>query len=143
MARKRYGLNMMEVLSLIAMVVIPELSTASTDVRPEQLRGAHRRLQQAINTYAAEHDGVWPDGRVVEQLTFATNRRGTVGPSDQAGPVWPCGPYLERIPSNPYVNFRLAGRIKIAPAERGGGNAGWYYDPSSGAVWPDVAAGGR
>jgi type II secretory pathway pseudopilin PulG len=145
MAGKRYGLNMMELLALlaivalVAMVVVPELSTASSDVRIGELRGAHRRVQNAINEYAVDHDGVWPDERIAEQLTSPTSVGGAVGPAGGDRQLWPCGPYLDRIPGNPYVNSRLAGRIKLAPAERGGGNAGWYYDPASGTIRPDLA----
>ena len=144
MYRVRKALTLIEVLIIIvimlilARIVVPKLSQASIDTREETLRSGLRTLRAQISRYRDDHNGCCPDGdRFVLQLTMRTNKAGQVMPPGGNIEDYPCGPYLQQVPENPFVNRRLARRVEVGFAAGGGGNTGWYYNARNGALYPD------
>ena len=144
MYRVRKALTLIEVLIIIvimlilARIVVPKLSQASIDTREKTLRTGLETLREQISRYRDDHDGCNPDGdRFVLQLTMRTNRAGRVMPPGGNIEDYPYGPYLQQMPENPFVNHRLTRRVEVGPAAGGNGNAGWYYNSRSGALYPD------
>ena len=125
------------IFAILRSVVVPVLTQAA-DSRDSTLRVELQRLQGAIDSYRQEHRGRWPRGdNITAQLTMRTNELGEVLVEPQASGPRALGPYIQRIPRNPYVNRRVADRIEAGVGEPGGGNVGWYYNETTGVISPD------
>ena len=51
---------------------------------------------------------------------------------------YPCGPYLQVIPTNPCADVRYADRVDISTSAPGGSEAGWHYNPRTGYFASDA-----
>ncbi len=126
------------IFAILRSVVVPVFSQAADSARDTTLRVELQRLQGAVNLYRRQHAGQLPHrDRFIAQLTMRTDKLGRVACDVSAGDAHLLGPYIERIPRNPYVNRRVADRVEIGLAGPGGGNAGWYFNEKTGVVSPD------
>lgn len=78
-------------------------------------------LRSQIELYRIQHLDQPPAS--LEQLLKKTSSAGTV--ADKG----PCGPYLDRMPANPFNHSTMT-----ATPEAAGAETGWSYDPASGTV---------
>lgn len=117
------------VIALLAVTAIPRLSRGTKGAANSALAGSLAALRDAIDRYAAEHGGKFPQLADVEkQLTRYTNSVGATKPKKDATYIW--GPYLRRIPPLPVgVN---KGKTGIRQVDEG--DAGWIYDPTTGTI---------
>lgn len=130
------------ILSILSSIVIPELSQATVDFREATLQMALKQLRDQTNLYRKEHGGRFPEvGKFVAQLTMRSNQAGQIMPPNGKADDYPLGPYLKRIPKNPYVNKRVADRVEIGPGRGGDRSAGWYFNEETGEIWPNHEAG--
>ncbi len=92
------------------------------------------RIKQAVELYAAEHDGVYPDANIADQLTQYTDITGTtIKPAKDSANKVVYGPYLSEMPpimvgankedNQMYVAMN-AGDAPPASAATGG----WWYN---------------
>lgn len=140
------GMSFLELLILIAIVgilsviVVPELTEASLDVRQATVHAELENLRAKLCVYRKQHDGVYPSGEnFVAQMTQRTDRAGRVMPVGANPKDYPNGPYLRGIPANPCAHVRVASCVEIGTSEPGGGNAGWHYNPETGHFTADTA----
>ncbi len=125
------------IFSILSSIVIPELSHANSDFRDETLQSGLQQLRDQTVLYRQEHGGRLPQADTfVAQLTMRSNEAGKVMPPTAKAEDYPLGPYLERIPRNPYVNKRFSDRVEAGPGYGGDHNAGWYYNEETGEIWP-------
>jgi type II secretory pathway pseudopilin PulG len=115
-------------IAIVAAIAVPRMSGAATAAGFAAARANLRILQNAIDTYAAEHNELTPahdpDGSVSTDADAFIKR--LVAFSDDVGnPGSIYGPYLLRLPRNP-ANKLDTVRIDGAPA--GAGLAGWRFD---------------
>jgi hypothetical protein len=106
-------------------------------------------MRNAIDRYAAEHQGVFPGALTdnhggaastelsfTNQLTHFSNVQGHA--SDAPGAGFPLGPYLRRVPPVPVGPN--AGETTVAidatnsPPLVTGDTEGWVYNPSTGEI---------
>ena len=113
------------ILGILAAVVIPKFSVAEDDARDTAVRRELQQVRSQLQLYRVHHGGAYPTD-IKAQLTTATNSDGTAGGS--------LGPYLQKFPSNPFVP---AAADTVDTDAKGGGNAGWYYDASTGEFTAD------
>lgn len=139
----RKGLTLLEMLLLLTIlavfssVVVPEMTSASTDVRDSQLIAELRTVRNLLSQYRRDH-GNWPGGeQFVAQMTLRTNRQGEVLRLGQPHERYPFGPYLHSVPANPYVPRSVAAKVQVGTDAPGGGEAGWHYNPKTGHFCPD------
>src|SRR5688572_30331198 len=92
------------VLALVATVVGPRMSRAAAGPSPhlqdDLLAGRLRMLRVAIDEYAADHGGRFPEGdpdAVLHQLTGYSDRLGHTSPT--RNPRHRLGPYLREMPA--------------------------------------------
>ena len=109
------------ILGILAAIVIPQFTNASTSARVASLQGQVQTLRSQIQLFKLQHNDVLPDlvTNQWNQLMSKTNVSGAVDTT--ATGVY--GPYLESIPTNPLNSFST---VAAAP----GASVGWVYSTS-------------
>jgi len=117
------------IIAILAAMGIPRLSRGTKGAADAALAGSLRTLRDAIDHYAAEHGGSFPElNQFAQQLTRYTNRDGQPRTKKDATHIW--GPYLRDIPPLP-VGARK-GKTGVKDADDG--SAGWIYDQVTGTI---------
>ena len=117
------------VLGILAFVVVPQFSEASSNTKQSRLRSGLGIVRQKLELYKIEHEGRYPpadsEQEFIAQLTQKTSRAGEVVKNEGEKDLF--GPYLQNIPVNPYTNGK---RVKCG-GTADSGKADWSYDPQS------------
>jgi general secretion pathway protein G len=119
------------ILGILAAIVIPQFTEASTDARQSALASDLQTVRSQIELYKVQHldrtpdlkeDGTADTGNFIARLTGKTDQSGKI---NTAGAL---GPYLQKMPSNGFVSANgdlvTFGTTDPAP---GSGN-GWYWN---------------
>ena len=119
------------ILGILAAIVIPQFTEASTEARESSLRTDLQTLRSMIELYAVQHNDVNPTlAGFVNQMTLQSDINGTVPP---AAGMTALGPYIQQIPTNPFNTLATLDGTGTA----GDGVAGWEYDESNGDIHAD------
>jgi type II secretory pathway pseudopilin PulG len=128
------------ILGVVAVIVGPRMSRGAS-VSPRQndqiLVGHLRLLREALDAYAADHAGHYPNGdpaRIAEQLTQYTDRAGEPAPTRSAS--HPFGPYLREIPALPVGGRSRTATIALVETAP----AAWLYNPATGRIRANTTA---
>ena len=99
------------ILGILAAIVIPQFTNASTDARKSSTVSQLQTLRSAIELFKVQHNDIAPDlaGNQWAQLLSKTNVAGAV--DNTATGIY--GPYLESTPKNPLNGLSA---VAIAPA---------------------------
>jgi len=108
MARKAFTLVelliVVIILGILAAVVIPQFSDASSDAQMSSLTTNLATIRGQIELYKLQHNGNYPTAaKFVDQMTKKTNADGTTTGTPTLGP------YLQTIPKNPFTNGNVIG----------------------------------
>lgn len=122
------------ILGILAAIVVPQFTEASDDARLSALTTDLSTVRSQLQMYRVHHNGKFPTN-ITQQLTNRTNALGQVMPAGANKALYPYGPYLVEFPSNPYVLGDASNTVDTTAA--GGGNAGWYYNSTTGHFSPD------
>lgn len=143
--KERQAFTLIEVLivvvimAILAAVIIPQFASSTTDAKRSALEFNMHTLRSQIELYRIQH-GNYPIiiNEDLPQLYNATNLAGEIG---TPGPAYPYGPYLtNKLPVNPYNNSSKVVAVStpgVKPTGVVSGGAGWQYDQSTGAIWPN------
>lgn len=126
---KRRGFTLVEllivviILGILAAVVIPQFSDASTDAKVSSLTTNLATVRGQLELYRMQHNGAYPAAMpdFVLQMTAKTNADGTPGGT--------LGPYLQRIPNNPFTIGATPNEVSAGAAAS---NKAWFYNPATG-----------
>ena len=122
------------ILGVVAAVAIPRLGRGSQGSVEAALARDVQVMQKAIDLYAADHNGAFPDpAMIADQLTLYTDPAGSM--SNKKIAPYAFGPYLRKVPAVPSGPNKGSSNISTAP----GIGVGWIYDPSQGAITPNNA----
>jgi len=129
MKKTRKGFTLVEILivvvilGILAAIVIPQFSQASTDSKVSSLQSNLQTIRSQIALYKIQHNDVIPvDGAAL--ITALTTKTDVNGDPWTAGAGF--GPYLQvGVPGNPFV-----GNV---PATIGatGASTDWIYEPDT------------
>jgi len=116
------------ILGILAAIVIPQFTNASTDARKSNMASQDQTCKSQISLYMLQHGDTPPTlANLFTDLTSVTDQNGNL--SGSAGFVAPgYGPYLQAVPINPLTNSSTVVAAGTAPAT----TTGWYYDASTG-----------
>ena len=139
----RRGFTLIEVLIVTSVmlilsgVAITSVGENLEDVKQKAAEHDAATLQRAIEVYRAEHQGLVPmlALRRLPQLLMPTNRRGKIGPNDDAHPF---GPYIagSHLSVNPLTGSnRVTATVDFPPTTFFGG--GWLYHEGTGQITYD------
>lgn len=126
------------ILGILAAIVIPQFTDASTSAKQSSLDSNIQTLMSQFELYKVQHNDIypWSDGAggvaaagVIEGLLIAkTNAAGTTDVAD--GPL-NFGPYFQKVPANP---FCANATPVFAAAGAADGTVDWVIDVATGAL---------
>jgi prepilin-type N-terminal cleavage/methylation domain-containing protein len=117
------------ILAVLAAIGIPRLSRGSGGASDAALEADTETLQKAIDLYAAEHHGQYPDtDSIADQLTQYTDMMGRALAANDSTHIY--GPYLRTIPPLPVGRRKGSNKIAAADAE----DVGWIYTQITGEI---------
>ncbi len=112
------------ILGILAAIVIPQFSNASTETRLASVQVNLKTIRTQLQLYGAQHKGVFPQlATITDELTLASNADRTTAAVNTPG--FPFGPYMAQLPSNP---FTLTSTVSAGAV----GTSAWYYDQATG-----------
>jgi len=136
------------ILGILAALTLPAMQGHTARARSAAAKDNLRVLRDVIQVYTIQHDGkapgymgtsLVPGPFVRNQLLAYTSDIGTVSTTRSA--AYPHGPYLKKIPENPYNNRDtiqvIADGQSFPPVATG--TYGWLYKPSTQQIrldWP-------
>ncbi len=132
------------ILGILAAVVLPTFQGQTTIARESAAKDSLRTMRTQIEFYKMEHDGVPPgytDGNPVGELFLkyqfigTTTVNGAVNPSTVPSAPYVHGPYIRKLPENPYNNLSNIAYVAEGTAFSAavdGTSSGWLYKKETG-----------
>ena len=147
--QKNQGFSLVElvivvvIVGLLAAIAIPRFSRGAAAAGDSALAGDLAVLRNAIEMYAAEHGGDFPEqANFVGQLTTFTDLSGT--PSATETPTAIYGPYLFKVPDlkvgTNVGSSDVADQSGTPTTANTTAGVGWLYDEDTGQIWANDAA---
>jgi general secretion pathway protein G len=135
---KKSGFTLVEllivisVLGILAAIIVPMYTNASQKTRDSAVKTDLQKVRTQIEVYRSQHNDQLPaftgesSTDFERRMTSKTDRDGFAG-SDY-------GPYLNKIPKNPYNGINT---VRIDGAAAGANTDGWRFDTFSGIFQAD------
>jgi prepilin-type N-terminal cleavage/methylation domain-containing protein len=129
------------IIGILAAIAIPRLSRGAAGATESALASNLTILRNAIDLYAAEHDGKFPTlAQYRDQLTRYSDVGGTQFTDTKTDPCR-FGPYLRKLPPlplGPTQNRDSDLFVDGATGTPGAVAGGWFYNPSNGTIRANV-----
>ena len=143
--RKNQGFTLVEILivvvilGILAAIVIPQFSDASTQSKISSAKSSLQTLRSQISLYKIQHNDAAPTLAGLQldvsapgtgQMTGETEPLATGAAGDDSGNE--VGPYLQSVPTNPFTSSNTV-------SDTDGATVGWVYTAATG----DIRIGGQ
>jgi general secretion pathway protein G len=135
--RKNKGFTLVEILivvvilGILAAIVIPQFSDASTQSKLSSCQSTLQSLRSQIQLYKIQHNDQPPSAGTLVEATWVGQMTGTTDASgDVAGTDY--GPYIQQVPINPWNDSQTLGAADVS-------GVGWVYDAVTGNIYVGVA----
>ncbi len=134
--KARSGFTLVEILivviilGILAAIVIPQFSDASSQAKESSCRSVLQTVRSQIQLYKVQHNDALPGAG---GATFAEAMIGYTDTDGDVGDVNDYGPYLDKLPTNPYDNSTTVTEGTGTP----GSGSGWYFNTSTGKFSAD------
>jgi general secretion pathway protein G len=132
MKSKRSGFTLVEILivvvilGILAAIVIPQFTEASTEAKLSSLCTDLQTLRSQIELYKIQHNDTPPTfANFTAQMTAQTDITGAAGTD--------YGPYMQKIPINQFNNKTALDNTGTVGDDVGG----WEYDQATGSINAD------
>jgi len=101
------------ILGILAAIVIPQFTDASTSARESSMCSDLQMMRSQIELYKVQHldsmAGIIDGASFISHMTTWTDRDGNILAAAQAGVS--CGPYMQKVPVNPFDSVYAADGI--------------------------------
>lgn len=114
------------IIGVLAAIAIPRLSRGAAGAADSALQGNLKVLRTAIDLYASEHGGAFPN--VDDPTTLLTSKTSDTGSTTTGDLIY--GPYLRAVPSLPVGAKK--GQVGIGASD--GATIGWIYIKADGTI---------
>jgi general secretion pathway protein G len=127
------------ILGILAAIVVPQFTQASTEAKTNSLASNLQSIRSQIELYKVQHNDTAPalltfTEKMTETSTIAGVASGSKERDAAAGEIY--GPYLERVPQNPFNNF---GDLKAAADPPVADDlTGWLYNETTGEIFANT-----
>jgi len=134
--KARSGFTLVEILivviilGILAAIVIPQFTNASTQARENSLKSNLQTMRSQIELYKVQHSDALPEPEDTgswDTMTLKTTIDGTVIATGDYGP------YLQQVPANPFNDKATVGK----DATPGSSSYGWMFNTTTGAIYAD------
>jgi general secretion pathway protein G len=118
------------ILGILAAIVIPQFTDASTQAKESALASDIQMMRSQLELYKIQHNDNLPD--CTSQATFEAD---ILEQTDQYGaPGTDFGPYMGKIPSNPFVSGTTTDDITFVDSGTvpSDGTTGWWMRSDTG-----------
>ena len=125
------------ILGILAAIVIPQFTEASTEAREASLVSDLQTMRSQIELYKIQHKDDLPGqgtggATFVECMTKYTYVAGGLAvPQEPGNNVY--GPYLQKIPTNPFNDEDSITEAATDTSPVVAGDAGWFFNTTTGA----------
>ena len=120
------------ILGILAAIIIPQFTQASTEARLTSLMSDLQTLRSQIELYKVQHNDTPPAaGTFADQMVYCSDIAGAVASpaSKQRDATHQFGPYLERVPENPFNGLDTLGAAGTTD-----NSVGWGYNATTGEI---------
>jgi prepilin-type N-terminal cleavage/methylation domain-containing protein len=120
------------ILGILAMAVVPHVTSAAQVARENTLKDELRYLRTQITVYKAQHNNRAPgsNGDFITQMTQYTNELGDTSAVRDA--THRLGPYFKKVPTNPLTateSVKISAAADLSTAIDG--TSAWIYNPAT------------
>ena len=127
------------ILGILAAIVVPQFTQASTEAKTNSLCSNLQSIRSQIELYKVQHNDTAPalapfEAPMTETTTIAGVASGSKVRNPAAGEIY--GPYLERVPENPFNNFATLAAAADPPVPTDA--TGWLYNAATGEIFADT-----
>ena len=131
------------ILGILAAIVIPQFSNASTSAKTSAVTSTAQSLRQQVALYKLQHNDNLPSAATFwTKMTTATDSSAApfTGAVGQDGPF---GPYMQSIPANSLNNSTVVLDSTVTFPGNAASTCGWVYDftGGTGRIWGTDALG--
>ena len=128
---------MVVILGILAAIVIPQFSQASTETRESSLASNLHIVRSQIELYKIEHLAEALPGDLGTAADFIADLEGTTGPTGLNANA-DYGPYMRQVPRNPFSTADdTTNLVRIDGAAAGAGTDHWRFDSTTGDFQAD------
>jgi len=118
------------ILGILAAIVIPQFTNASTDARKSNMASQDQTIKSQISLYMLQHNDTPPALLTAwDQLTTITDVNGVFQGSTGFLATSSFGPYLQAAPLNPLTNSSTV----VATGTTAATTTGWYFTAATGS----------
>jgi general secretion pathway protein G len=112
------------ILGILAAIVIPQFTNASSDARNSSLASTLQTLRSQIELYKLQHGDTLPN--------LVSSWAPFTGTTTYGNPAQTFGPYMQATPSNPENGFATVIDSTASPGSTVAAGTGFTYDYNSG-----------
>lgn len=118
---------------ILASMILPYFRSPADDTTLASIKTDMQTVRFLLQLYKVQHGGTCPASMdLMTTTTSADGRKGT-------GAEYPYGPYIQTMPTNPYLGKNT---ILTAPSATDNNpkdnSTGWYYNPTTGTFQANV-----
>jgi len=118
------------ILGILAAIVIPQFTQASTEAKLNSLCSDLQTLRSQIELYKVQHNDVAPTlANFEDQMIYCSTIAGVDNDVKTRDATHEFGPYLERVPENPFTNSD-----NVVAWGSSAVTDGWEYNQTSGEI---------